>query len=259
MKKKTTYFKMAYLLVLTILSVSLLAPAASAAFDVIASDVGTNYIRWTWATTPVTGISVDGLPLGYVDPLSTTFILSDINPGEWHVIIVSAGGDSGTNTTRTLTPTWSNTMPMANTFYNQSYTLSKVDSTPWELWIASGIIGLGLFLLSLRPRNTAMELEVDAIISVVSLIPIGFCASASFNIDRITGYGVTNYLSTAILMEHHTLYSFPIIGMLVSIFLLISIGNLFRIIAQHKIFRIRETEPPATSPTPSPIPQPGDR
>lgn len=132
--------------------------------------------------------------------------------------------------------------------YNQTTTMDPGTSTPWEVWWASGLIGLGMFLLSLRPRTSAMELEVDAIISAVSLVPIAFCAWSSASVDRVVGYGVgTNIdqmLGTGVYasMVQHTIYSFPVIQILMAAFFLVSIGNLLRIIAQHRIFQIKTQE-----------------
>jgi hypothetical protein len=154
----------------------------------------------------------------------------------------------------TVQATWSTAINTTdnNVFYNQSYSLDQTNSVPWEIWWASGLIGLGMFLLTLRARTTAMELEVDAIISATSLVPIAFCAWASLNIDRITGYGVTSQGNTYVLMVSHTLYSFPVIAVLVACLFIATLGNLFRILAQHKLFAIQTVEPPSTAEPESP-------
>jgi hypothetical protein len=97
-----------------------------------------------------------------------------------------------------------------------------------------------------------MELEVDAIICGISLVPIAFCAYASFNIDRITGYGVTSGLNTNaitglntneyVLMINHTIYSFPIIGILMAALFVAAVLNIFRILAQNQLFKIKTRE-----------------
>ena len=126
--------------------------------------------------------------------------------------------------------------------YNQSSSIDNSGSTPWEMFLASGLIGLGLFLFSVRPRASAMELEVDAIIGTISTVPIGFCAWAAWNVDRITGSGVTSQNGIYVMMVNHTLYSFPIIGILMAVFCVIAIANVFRILAQHKLFQIKSQE-----------------
>jgi hypothetical protein len=155
-----------------------------------------------------------------------------------------------------ITPNWTPYFDVTTgdeIHYNQSSTLDNSGSTPWEMWWASGLIGLVLFLLSLRPRTSAMELEVDAIIGSISIVPILFCGWASFNIDRITGYGVTGLseLETAsgitishefVMMINHTIYNFPVIGILMFIFAGVAVFNVIRILAQHKLFRIRDQE-----------------
>jgi len=126
--------------------------------------------------------------------------------------------------------------------YNQSATMDPGASTPWEIWWASGLLGFGMFLLCLRPRTSSMELEVDAIISVASLVPIAFCAWSSTNVDRIVGYGVLGQNGVYASMVQHTIYSFPVIQILMACFFLVSIGNLLRIIAQHRLFQIKTQE-----------------
>lgn len=75
---------------------------AQAAINVTPSDISTNYIRWGWTGGPLTGISIDGALVQNFDPNGTSFILSDLNPGELHQIKIYTAGDTGTNTTRTL-------------------------------------------------------------------------------------------------------------------------------------------------------------
>jgi len=129
--------------------------------------------------------------------------------------------------------------------FNTSYVLDRSNATPWELWIASGIIGLILFLLTLKTRLNTSDLEVDAIISVLAWVPIGYCSYASFAVDRLTSWGVTSQfacggdttINTFVLLEQHTLYSEPIIGILMAVFFLVAIGNTIRILTMHKLFR----------------------
>lgn len=125
--------------------------------------------------------------------------------------------------------------------FNTSYVLDRSNATPWELWIASGIIGLILFLLTLKTRLNTSDLEVDAIISVLAWVPIGYCSYASFAVDRLTSWGVTSqFANTFVLLEQHTLYSEPIIGILMAVFFLVAIGNTIRILTMHKLFRGEE-------------------
>lgn len=135
----------------------------------------------------------------------------------------------------------------SNTTVELASSLNLGNSQPADIWILSGLIGLGLFLLSLRSRTSSMELEVDAIISVLAWAPIAFCSYASFAIDKMDAYGVTSQVAYAkvnsiqdheyVMMTHHTIYSEPIIGFLMVIFLIVAIANTIRIISLHKSFK----------------------
>jgi hypothetical protein len=107
-------------------------------------------------------------------------------------------------------------------------TLAPSTYTPWDIWLLSGILALGLFIFSLNPPTTQADSEIDAIISVLAWLPAGFCAFASFSIGRITGPGSV------------TLYSEPLIGILMIVFTLGCIANTFRIVAQHGVLKLSE-------------------
>ena len=133
----------------------------------------------------------------------------------------------------------------SNVRINQSYTLDDGKSTPWEIWILSGIIGLVLFLLSLLGVTNKGNAERNIIISVMAWIPIGFCAYASFAVNELVSFGVTSAMVTSgnvsdiseyVLLENHILSSNPIVGVLMFVFLVVAIVNTLRLIAIHKIF-----------------------
>ena len=134
--------------------------------------------------------------------------------------------------------------------FNHSYTLDRGTQTPWDLWLYAGLIGLGLFLLSLwwSLNMTTPYIEGAAIVSVVGWAPIGFCAWASFNLDRVVGYGVTGLIESQsangqineheyVILINHVLYQFPIIGVLMLAFLVVAILNTVRIIALHRVLK----------------------
>ena len=133
----------------------------------------------------------------------------------------------------------------SNVRINQSYTLDNGTSTPWELWIMSGIIGLILFLLSLLGLTSKGDIEKNLIISVMAWIPIAFCAYASFAVDELVSFGVTSgtvvsgnvsNISEYVLLENHILSSNPIVGVLMFVFLVVAIVNTMRLIALHRMF-----------------------
>jgi len=111
-------------------------------------------------------------------------------------------------------------------------TLDPGTSTDWNLWIISGMLGLVLFLLSLNPPSSKANIEVDAIVSVIAWIPIGFCAYASFSVSRVVGTG------------YQTLYSMPVIGVLMFVFLVGAVINTLRIIALHRMFSSNPEQEP---------------
>jgi hypothetical protein len=137
--------------------------------------------------------------------------------------------------------------------YNESTRLASQvapNTTPWEHWILAGLIGLGLFILSLlwSLNMTTPYVESAAIISAIAWVPIGFCSYASFAIDRIAGSGVTSQVSITeaakvvqshefVYMESHLIYSEPIIGILMLAFLVVAILNTVRILALHKVLK----------------------
>ena len=144
--------------------------------------------------------------------------------------IVQAG--NLTNGTYTKNFTDNNTQVRINTttsFYNYP-------ATNWVIWIISGILGLGLFLLSLRTPQTKSWIEINAVISVLAWIPIAFCGYASFAVDRMSSYGVTSQLNEYVLLENHIIYSFPAIGILMFVFLVVAIINTIRLILIHRMF-----------------------
>lgn len=107
-------------------------------------------------------------------------------------------------------------------------TLAPATYTPWDMWLLSGLLALGLFIFSLNPPTTQADSEIDAIISVLAWVPAGFCAFASFSIGRPIAAGVV------------TLYSEPLIGILMIVFTFGCIANTFRIVAQHGVLKLSE-------------------
>lgn len=111
-------------------------------------------------------------------------------------------------------------------------TLDPGTSTDWNIWILSGLIGMVLFLASLNAPSSKANVEVDAILSVMAWIPIGFCAYASFSVSRVVGTG------------YQTLYSFTVVGVLMFVFLVVAIINTLRIIALHRMFSSNPEQEP---------------
>jgi hypothetical protein len=198
-------------LILLGVMLALLISPASAAISVTANQITTSSITWQWdSALIITSMYIDGYRVTEFNPVGGgIFILSGLNPSEQHNIIITTAGDSGSNITRTL---------------SQTLALNTDTSTDIYIWAFAGVLGLILFLISLRPSHSGDDITINAIISVIAWLPIGFCAYASFNVSRITGTG------------YQTLYSYGTIGILMYIFLAVAILNTVRLIALHRVF-----------------------
>lgn len=102
-------------------------------------------------------------------------------------------------------------------------TLDTSGTVDWNIWILSGIIGLILFLLSLRATTNTAENEMDIIISFIAWAPIAYCAQSSFAVSRVIASGVI------------TVYSYWVIGVVMWVFFIAAIINTLRLIAMHRI------------------------
>jgi len=126
-------------------------------------------------------------------------------------------------------------------YYNTSTQIASSvapNTTPWELWICAGLLGLGLFLYSIRPAKSTDELEMSILVSVMAWISIGYCAYSSFAIDRIEGYGVTSFIAnnttSTVYMSNHIIYSEPVVGILMAVLFFVSVVYTFYRVASHK-------------------------
>jgi len=86
------------------------------AFNITQEEIGSNYIKWNWTETPITGINIDGKLITNYDPAAKSYILSNLNAEEIHQITVYTAGDEGTNSTRTL-PEESGDVPLGIWIY----------------------------------------------------------------------------------------------------------------------------------------------
>jgi hypothetical protein len=203
-------------LILLVVMLAVLVTPALAVINVTANQITSSSITWVWDTgLNITYMSIDGYQVTQHNPTGGSFILTGLDPGEWHNIVVSNGTDSGNNTAKTL---------------SQASSLNTSNSTDIYLWALAGILGLALFLLSLRPNHSNDEIIINTIISVLAWLPIGFCAYSSFNVSQITSTGYV------------ILYSYGTIGMLMYAFLAVAILNTVRLIAVHRVFSGSEQE-----------------
>lgn len=104
-------------------------------------------------------------------------------------------------------------------------TLAPGDTVDWNIWILSGMLGLVLFLTSLRASSGVAENELDIIVSFMAWPPIVYCALASFHVSRVIASGVV------------TVYALPEIAVLMFIFLFVAIFNTVRLFAAHSVLK----------------------
>jgi hypothetical protein len=206
--------KIFILIVFALLAISV--TPAMATINVTAGQITSSSITWTWTDgLNITYMAIDGYHVTQYNPTGGSFILTGLNPGEWHNIVITTDVDSGNNTAQTL---------------SQALALNTGTSTDIYLWALAGILGLALFLLSLRPSHSSDEIIINTIISVIAWLPIGFCAYSSFNVSQITSTGYV------------ILYSYGTIGILMYVFLAVVILNTVRLIALHRVFSGSDNE-----------------
>lgn len=77
----------------------------SATIDITPTNVTSSSILWEWSPVTIQNLSIDGIFVCNFNPAATSFVLSDLGPGEPHTITIITAGDSGANTTYTLADT----------------------------------------------------------------------------------------------------------------------------------------------------------
>ena len=121
-------------------------------------------------------------------------------------------------------------MMAAPAFAADVTTLASTNTVDWNIWILSGLLGLVLFLFSLRASASVAENELDIIVSFMAWPAIVYCAYASFHVSRVIASGVV------------TVYALPEIGILMMIFLLVAIFNTIRLFAAHSVLKGDQTQ-----------------
>jgi hypothetical protein len=77
----------------------------SATIDITPTNVTSSSILWEWSPVTIQNLSIDGIFVCNFNPAATSFVLSDLGPGEPHTITIITAADSGSNTTYTLLDT----------------------------------------------------------------------------------------------------------------------------------------------------------
>lgn len=89
-------------------------------------------------------------------------------------------------------------------------------ASPWDLWVPSGFLGIGLVILALiKPKLYRMDYEVNIILSVLAWPFLWyFTWGALTSIDKVIGVGAASSAGTgaAVFITQHILYTFPTLG-----------------------------------------------
>lgn len=112
---------------------------------------------------------------------------------------------------------YTETFPSTNqAIINQSIVQDPTNgnSIPWDIWLASGLIGFGLVILALcKPRIEKNDYETDIVLSVLAW---PFCWFFTWgcltSVDKIVGVGITSVNGVAVMVTQHVLYSFWLEG-----------------------------------------------
>ena len=115
--------------------------------------------------------------------------------------------------------------PLTSTI-NKTYMVDPGGSTPLALWEGAWIFGFALLVLSF----IRFPYGAEGFISVLAWIPFGFALYTAFAIDRITSTGFTVDASgNPVLLETHTISSYPALAIILLVLLVFSMGNTYRI------------------------------
>lgn len=106
--------------------------------------------------------------------------------------------------------------PTQTVVVNQSFAQDPTHggSTPWVLWIISGIAGIMFSTFALtRSKSQRMDYEVNIILSVIAWPFFGYFAWGGMtSIDYIVGAGVTSTDTTIAMITQHILYTPWLLG-----------------------------------------------
>ena len=127
---------------------------------------------------------------------------------------------------------------------NKTYSLDSSNTTPFNVWAGSIIIGLLLLGFSLVKFPHGEEV----LVSIAAWIPVAYAMFNSFTVDTVTssvGSGViVSGTPQFVMVETHTVHSYPIIAVILFVILMGAIGNTIRIVMnQMEIKKLSQAEP----------------
>jgi hypothetical protein len=122
--------------------------------------------------------------------------------------------------------------------------LDNSGTTPFPLWAASALIGLGILIYTIRSRSSTPELEADAIVSGIGWIPLIYTALTSFSVDWIVSsvIQINETAYQAEIIEDHIIYHFDTIGFIYWFLFIVAIVNTIRIASLHKALRLQSDD-----------------
>jgi hypothetical protein len=121
-------------------------------------------------------------------------------------------------------------------------------STPWELYVLSGLIGLVLIVLSLcRSKSQRMDYEINIILSVLAWPFVWYWTWAGLtSVDRIVGFAgasmsdVASSSNEAAYVTQHILYSFWVLGWIGVAGGIFAVFVTALLVSQYNLFRDNE-------------------
>ena len=129
---------------------------------------------------------------------------------------------------------------------NQSSVQDPVPgSTPFNLWLYSGFVGLILIVLSLiRPKSQRMDYEINIILSVLAWPFVAYWAWGGMtSIDYIVGTALTATCSdSTVMITQHILYSFWVLGIIGVAGCIFAVFVTALLASQYNLFKDNEAE-----------------
>ena len=138
-------------------------------------------------------------------------------------------------------------LPTDTVVINQSFVQDPTNgqSVPWTLWVAAGIAGLCLMVLSLvRSKTQKMDYEINIVISVLAWPFIWYWTWGGLtSIDYVVGNGITSSCNdVTIMITQHILYSFWLLGWIGIAGSIFAVFVTVLLVSQYTLFKDNEAE-----------------
>jgi hypothetical protein len=138
-------------------------------------------------------------------------------------------------------------LPTDTVVVNQSFVQDPTGgaSVPWTLWVAAGIAGLCLIVLSLvRSKTQRMDYEINIVISVLAWPFVWYWTWGGMtSVDYVVGNGITSSCNdVTIMITQHILYSFWVLGWIGVAGSVFAAFVTALLVSQYYLFRDNEAE-----------------